>query len=212
MIRRISAQALLFSIIILCVSSAASQGLPGRDYTVLDPPRGTRDPNRIVVTEFFSYQCPHCYAFHPAWKAWARTLPEDVVLERQAVAIGRPQWEPTARAFYALDAMNEIDALDDALFAAIHVDGIALLDEASLTAWVSKQGIGGAEFVEMYGGFGIGTRVARAERLARDVRIPGVPTLLIDGRYVVPIAANRPFDVQLELVDRLIDAARAQRR
>src|SRR5690606_29091943 len=101
--RWIAAQALLISIVVLAgASSAAAQGLPGRDYTALDPPRGTSDPDRIVVTEFFSYQCPHCYAFHPALKAWARALPDDVVLERQAVSIGRPQWEPAARAFYAL--------------------------------------------------------------------------------------------------------------
>lgn len=86
-----------------------------------EPAQPTADPERVVITEFFSYQRPRCYSFHPALDAWIEALPEDMLVEKIAVSIGRPTRVPIARAFYALQAMDEIDRFDALIFEAIHV-------------------------------------------------------------------------------------------
>lgn len=211
MARSIVRAAALLLLAIGITSPLAAQPVPGRDYVVLDPPQRTSDPERIVVTEFFSYQCPHCFAFHPALEAWRRTLADDVTFERAAVSIGRSAWAPAARAFFALRSMDQLDELDSALFDAIHVEGARLFDEAAITRWVGEHGVDAERFAAMYAAYGTITQTARAEQLAQAQRIPGVPTLVIDGRYVVSISSARAFDAQLETVDRLIVQARERK-
>jgi hypothetical protein len=47
--------------------------------------------------------------------------------------------------------------------------------------------------------------------MARAARVPSVPTLVIDGKYLVAIADNGAFEGQLGIVDALIAKARAER-
>ena len=39
----------------------AAEPVEGKDYFKVEPPLPPADPAKVVVTEFFSYQCPHCY-------------------------------------------------------------------------------------------------------------------------------------------------------
>ena len=104
------------SVFACLVSLSSGAQPPAGRYIELHPPQPTNDPSRIVVAEFFSYQCPHCFSFLPALDAWVRDLPEDVSFERVAVSIGHQPWVPIARAFYALQAMEQVDALDTPIF------------------------------------------------------------------------------------------------
>lgn len=183
----------------------------GKDYTLISPAEPTSDASRIVVTEFFSYQCPHCYRFAPAFSAWAKTLPADVKVERVAVSIGHEAWEPAAQAFYALTAMNKVAAVDDAFFRAIHEQREKLFDERSISEWVARQGINREEFSKYYRSFSVGVKSRYADEMSRRHRIPGVPALVIDGRYLISISDDGRFDDQLEIANELIDKARRER-
>jgi thiol:disulfide interchange protein DsbA len=111
---------------------SGAQIRPDQGYLELNPPQPTSDPDRIVVTEFFSYQCPHCYAFFPALNDWVNQLPGDVVFERVADSIGNASWLPIARAYYTLQSMGRIDDLDAAIFNTIHAEGMRLFDKESI--------------------------------------------------------------------------------
>ena len=195
----------------LAFSGAAAEPVEGKDYQRINPPVPTSDPARIVVMQFFSYQCPHCYKFEKPYAAWAAKLPADVKSERAAVSIGHAGWVPAAQAFYALSAMKKVPAIDDAFFGAIHGQRLGLTDEAGIAAWVAKQGIDRAEFEKMYRSFSVGLQVRRADELSRKVRLPSVPTIVIDGKYLVPIRDDGDFGDQLALVDSLIERVRRER-
>jgi thiol:disulfide interchange protein DsbA len=197
--------ALLASLALASLAAGAAQPVAGTGYQPVDPPVATSEPSKIVVTEFFSYQCPHCYKFEKPFTAWASGLAADVKVERAAVSIGRANWLPAATAFYALTA------IDDALFSAIHRERKLLADETSIADWVATQGIDRASFLEAYRSFGVGVKTKRADSLSREVQLPSVPSLVIDGRYLIPIADDGDFSDQLALANELIDRARRDR-
>lgn len=184
----------------------------GRDYTVLQPARPTSNPQKIEVTEYFSYQCPHCYAFSPSLDKWAAKLPADVAFERQSVSIGHAQWEASARTFYTLQALGKLADLDRAVFRAIHVDHVNMQDEARIAAWMAEHGIKTADFLKAYESFGVDAKWKQGEHLAMTHEIPSIPTLVIDGKYLVAIASNIDFQLQLSTVDALIAKARAEKK
>ena len=63
-------------------SALAADPVEGEDYLLVQTPLPPADPARIVVTDFFSYACPHCFAFSPDLRSWESKLPPDVVLDR----------------------------------------------------------------------------------------------------------------------------------
>jgi thiol:disulfide interchange protein DsbA len=199
----------LFASVIAAPSWA--QPVAGRDYLLVQPPQPTNDANSIVVTEFFSYQCPHCFAFAPALKEWVSKLPADTVFELVPVSIGHPTWAPIAKAFYALEMMGKVEELDAAIFRAIHVQRVALVDEAAIVEWVAAQGVDKDAFTSNYDSFSVNAFASRADQTSRAYRIPSVPSLAIDGKYLVPISGNVDFATQFALVDELIDKARAEK-
>jgi len=191
---------------------ALAAPVAGTDYQPINPPQSTSDPSKIVVTEFFSYQCPHCARFAKPYEAWIAKLPADVKAERVAVSIGHEAWVPAAQAFYALAAMKKLPAIDDALFGAIHRQQLRLDTEAALTDWAGRQGIDKAAFTQAYRSFSVKLNVKRAEDLSRAYRLPSVPTLAIDGKYLIPVADDGNFNDQLEVANALIEEARRARK
>jgi thiol:disulfide interchange protein DsbA len=209
--KSVACLALLAAIAFSGASAGAAEPVEGKDFQRINPPVPTSDPAKIVVTQFFSYQCPHCFKFEKPHAAWAAKLPADVKAERAAVSIGHAGWVPAAQAFYALSAMKKVPAIDDALFDAIHRQRLGLTDEAGIAAWVGKQGIDRAEFEKMVRSFSVQLQVRRADELSRKIRLPSVPAIVVDGRYLVPIRDDGDFRDQLALVDTLIERTRRER-
>jgi thiol:disulfide interchange protein DsbA len=194
---------------------ARAQLVEGHDYRVLTPARPTSSPGKIEVLEFFSYACPHCGKFYPLVSAWAAKQPKDVVFRRVAISYGRPPWMNLARAYYALIASGDLNKLDGALFRAIHDDHQNLFDEQSIADWVGKQGGDATQFANAYVSFGVNNQTVQADQMTEDYGIDAIPTLAVNGRYVVisPTQAadeEQTFRDLLVLTDKVIAKARAE--
>ena len=61
--------------------AGAAELKEGIDFRVINPPLAA-DKNRIEVTEFFWYGCPHCFDFEPVLATWVKKLPADVSFRR----------------------------------------------------------------------------------------------------------------------------------
>src|SRR5688572_25233596 len=192
-------------------ASLAAEAVEGKDYFRVNPAVPTSDASKIVVTEYFSYQCPHCFTFAKPFAAWSARLPEDVKADRAAVSIGHASWVAAGRAFYALTAMKAVPAIDDAFFGASHRERKNLAEAEAIAAWVADQGIDRAAFGKAYDSFSVQLQARRAEDMSRKLRLPSVPSLVVDGRYLVPIADDGDFRDQLVLVNALIERARRER-
>jgi thiol:disulfide interchange protein DsbA len=197
--------------------SRATELKEGQDYSVVgasqaNPASGPADKSaKISVTEFFSYQCPHCFAFSKPLREWSSKLPNDVQLERESVAIGHEAWVPIARTYYALRSSGKLDALDEKIFSAIHEQGVRLDDLAYIMGWLNKNSVSPTEFDAAYRSQAAREAFTRGEKLSIDYKIPSIPVMLIDGKYMVMIKSNVDFGQQLGIVDQLIARVRQAR-
>jgi len=139
-------------------------------------------PGKIEVIEFFWYGCPHCNAFEPTLDAWQKKLPADVAFRRVPVAF-RDIYAPQQQIFYALEAMGKVDAMHRRVFYAIHNDRQRLEKVDEIAAFMEKNGIDKAKFLEVFNSFSVQTKAKQATRLAEGYKIDGVPAMGIHGRF-----------------------------
>ena len=188
----------------------AEQLVEGRDWRAVSPPQPGDAPNKIEVLEFFSYGCSHCSHFNPIVKEWAKSLPDDVAFRRVPVTFSRRPWENLARFYFALDYMGELERLDQAFFDALHEERKRLFTEEAIFDWAADRGLDREKLANAFESFGVHTRLARAEQLAKTYRITGVPTLTVAGRYVVLGEGAETYGDLLAIADQLIAKARSE--
>lgn len=213
-IRSLTLAVLCLAAAALCAATPAwAQLAEGRDYRLLTPPKPTSSPGKIEVVEFFSYACPHCARFNPLVSAWVARQPKDVAFRRVAVSYGRAAWMNLSRTYYALEATGDLKKLDAALFRAIHDEHQNLSDEQSIGDWVAREGGDATRFANAYVSFGVNNQTVQADLMAEDYGIDAIPTLAVNGRYVVISPArsadeDQNFRELLVLADKVIAMAR----
>jgi thiol:disulfide interchange protein DsbA len=178
----------------------------GFAYNRLPVPQPVSPSDKIVVYEFFWYDCPHCADFDPLLENWAKKLPAGVVLERVPVAFS-PQFIPQQHLYYALVALNKLTpALQAKIFNAIHVQRIPLGTADQMANWLAQQGIAKKTFLDAYNSFGVNAQVKQATQMVTDYQIQGVPTMAVQGMYTTSAALPEANNNQkvLEVVDYLI--------
>lgn len=166
------------------VVSAQSQKIEeGFDYRILPVPQPVETKGKVEVIEFFWYGCPHCYDFEPELSAWVKRQPKDVVFRRIPVAF-RDDLLPHSQLFYALEAMGKGDALNEKVMYAMHKENKRLLAEPEIADWVASQGVDRNSFLATYRSFAVVSKARAAKQLAEAYRIDGVPTIVMQGKYV----------------------------
>lgn len=155
----------------------------GFDYRILPIAQPVETKGKVEVIEFFWYGCPHCYDFEPELSAWVKRQPKDVVFRRVPVAF-RDDFLPHSQLFYALEAMGKGDALNEKVMYAIHKENKHLLTESEIADWVASQGIDRNTFLATYRSFAVVSKARAAKQLAEAYRIDGVPTVVMQGKYV----------------------------
>ena len=178
----------LFTLLTLfCLSGiVAAQGQKieeGFDYRILPIAQPLDSKGKVEVIEFFWYGCPHCYDFEPELISWVKRQPKDVVFRRVPVAF-RDDFMPHSQLFYALEAMGKGDAFNEKVMYAMHKENKRLLTEAEIADWVASQGIDRNTFLASYRSFAVVSKARTAKQLAEAYRIDGVPTIVMQGKYV----------------------------
>ena len=211
LIGRLAAYTIAFVSLLALALPAQAQLAAGVDFAEIKPPLQVDTPAKIEVVEFFSYACPHCSDLNPLVKKWAAKLPADVAFKRIPVSFNSPFYQLMAKFFYTLEAIGEMEKLDAAVFDAIHVKGLKLIDEKSVQEWAVSQGVDAKKFSDAFKSFSVDSNVKRADQLSRAAKIPGVPALVVDGRYLVVGKNVKNHDELLALTEKVIDKARTER-
>ncbi|WP_138438490.1 thiol:disulfide interchange protein DsbA/DsbL [Marinobacter alexandrii] len=203
MIRTLGAATFLAAMFAFGVPASAETWEEGTHYQELDTPVRTADNGKIEVAEVFWYGCPHCYNFKPVVEAWEEDMADDVEFVMLPAALGR-SWEPHARAYYALDAMGELNKVHDALFDALAGERRQLNTPEALADFVAGHGVDGEAFLKNYQSFGVNARMQQAQAKIRGARITGVPTMLVNGKYKVSASMAGSHEAVLDVVDYLV--------
>ncbi|MBY5960448.1 thiol:disulfide interchange protein DsbA/DsbL [Marinobacter nauticus] len=209
MIRTLTSSAVLALSLLSAASLVNAQPwVAGEHYRVLDNPVRTASDNGVEVAEVFWYGCPHCYNFKPLAEAWEAEAPDYINYVKLPAALGR-SWEPHAYAFYALEAMGELDKVHDALFDALAGERRPLNTPEALADFVAGHGVNAEKFLENYNSFGVRARVQQAQAKIRGARITGTPTMLVDGKYVVSASMAGSHENTLKVVEYLAEKERS---
>ncbi len=192
-------------------AQAATPFERGQGYNELSARQPVAHPGKVVVTEFFWYNCPHCNALEPELDAWARKLPPYVVLQRVPIAF-TAQFVPQQKLYYTLRALGRDGALQPAIFQAIHQQHILLNTPEQMATWLAAHGIARQTFLSTYNSFGVAMRASQATRMMKAYGIDGVPTLAVQGTYEVSgdLPQTPTDDRILQAVDYLIARVHAQ--
>jgi thiol:disulfide interchange protein DsbA len=180
----LSAAALGLAISFSGLSGAQSPKIEeGFDYRILPTPQPLESKGKVEVIEFFWYGCPHCYDFEPELNVWLKRQPKDVIFRKVPVAF-RDDLMPHSQLFYALEAMGKGDALNDKVMYAMHKENKRLMTENEIVDWVVTQGIDRNTFLATYRSFAVVSKARAARQMADTYRIDGVPTVVMQGRYM----------------------------
>ena len=183
----------------------------GKDFTKLDRAVPTEtEAGKIEVIEFFWYSCSHCNAFEPAFAQWVKNAPKDVVVRRIPVAF-REDFAPQQRLYFSLEAMGLLDKIHGKVFHAIHGERLPLNTDASILAWVEKQGVDKNKFADTAKSFGVASKLKRAVQLQNDFKIEGVPSLGVAGRFYIDGSLAGNMDRALQVADSLLAQVRQGR-
>lgn len=187
-----------------------AQGAPaeGKQYVRLSQPLPAATGGKIEVVEFFWYGCPHCNEFEPMLDGWAKKLPADVQFRRVPVAFRDEPFGAHQRIFYALEAMGQVEAMHRKVFYAIHNDRARLDKPADIAAFMAKNGLDGAKFLDVFNSFSVQTKARQAKQLSESYKIDGVPALGIQGRYYTSGSLAGSNDKALAVADFLIQQIR----
>jgi protein dithiol oxidoreductase (disulfide-forming) len=180
----------------------------GKDYMVLERPVPTDvGPGKVELLEFFWYSCPHCNKFEPTFAQWVKDAPKDVTVRRVPVAF-RDDFAPQQRLFYTLEAMDLLGSLHGKVFHAVHEERLPLNTEATILAWIDKQGVDKAKFSDIFKSFAVTAKIKKAVQLQNEFRIEGVPSLGVAGRFYIDGGTAGSMERALKVAESLIAQAR----
>ena len=194
----------------LLAGGAAAELKAGRDYKPLAAQQAVETGAKIEVIEFFWYGCSHCFDLEPFLKKWVTTLPKDVEF-RAIPAVPTERWLPNARTYYTLEAMDLLGRLHGEVFDAIHIDRVNFNDEKIQLEWMAKKGVDKRKFTEAWKSFSVQGKTKRAVQQTQAYGVTGVPTLVVDGKYMTSVGMTGSPEALMKTLDELIVKARAER-
>jgi thiol:disulfide interchange protein DsbA len=181
----------------------------GVNYTRLVPAQPTAvAAGQVEVLEFFWYACPHCYALDPLIDSWNKSKPAYISFSRVHVTWNEGH-RSLARLYYTLESLGKLGELHGEVFKEIHVNGNPLVatdpndvagSERIQTAFVKKFGISEETFKKAYHSFAVETALQRADQLVQRYRVEGVPTFVVNGKYVADVRSADGPERLLSLV------------
>jgi len=207
------------SAVAAATSSASAQSLSGPtlwqdgvNYTRVVPAQPTAvAAGQVEVLEFFWYACPHCYALEPLVEPWNKSKPAYISFSRVPVTWSEG-YRSLARLFYTLKSLGKLDALHEEVFKEIHVNGDPLVapdpengaeSERIQAAFAKKHGISEDAFHSAYHSFPVDNDMQKADELVQRYRIDGVPTFVINGKYIADVRTAGSPEKLMSLVSDL---------
>ena len=190
--------------IISVVRAQSAQG-----YQLVNPPINTRNSDKIEVLEYFWFGCPHCFAFEPSINSWIAKKPDYVDFVREAPPLN-PGWEPHSRAFYAAEIMGVTEQFFEPMFNGIHVDRRSLRSPDSIAKFAGELDIDADKFRKTMDSFAVNTKMNQAMQMARASGITGVPSIVINGKYLTGGSLAGSHDGILRVIDERVATEYAQ--
>ena len=74
--------------------------------------------------------------------------------------------------------------------------------------WLAKQGVDMSKYDTALRSFGVDSKVKRASQMSQAYKLDGVPTLAVNGRYLVPASLAGDRQGLIDIAQQVLDLAR----
>ncbi|CAH7314372.1 Thiol:disulfide interchange protein DsbA [Vibrio chagasii] len=191
----------LFAALIMSASINAAQFEEGTHYKILDVAKAEKP----VVTEFFSFYCPHCYKFEGVIKYLKEDLPETANFQKVHVAfMGNNMAVPMAKAYATMIALDAEESMVPAMFAQIHERQKTPRDKAELRQVFIDNGVDAKKFDAAYNSFAVNSMQKRFDQQFDASTLTGVPGVLVNNKYIVKPDQIKSSEEYNQLVNYLL--------
>jgi protein dithiol oxidoreductase (disulfide-forming) len=165
------------------VTNAAPQ--LGQEFDAVTQTIPTDDPKKIEVMEIFWYGCSHCFQMEQPLNAWLKNKPADVNFKR-IPGIPNASWAPMAQIYFTMESLGVTEKLHSKLFHAIHKEkSLNPTNQKAALDWlVANSAMDRSKVEEVFNSFTVNTNMKRAAQIFRSSGATGVPSLVIDGKYI----------------------------
>jgi thiol:disulfide interchange protein DsbA len=180
---------------VFTLPSWAASFSEGVEYKTL--PLAAQTPTQAKeVRELFFYGCSHCYQFEAPLNEWLARKPAGVKFVRQP-GLFDGRWAWSAAVFYTAQALNIEDKIHHAMFDAMFGKGPKPTSTEDIYQIFVRQGADYAQVKATFDSFGVRNQIENAMRLTRQYEIDGVPSLVVNGKYLTSpsMAGDAVFSV-----------------
>lgn len=178
----------------------------GEHYQLIDDPRRIRS-DQIEVMEFFSYACVHCYNFDPELTSWVDQQGDNVNFVRMP-AVASDYWRLLGRNYFVLEHLNVLDEHHMRFFRAIHDSRQTFTSSEALADFFEQAGLEEGAYETAYRSAEVNSLMARADQMARRLKVASVPTIVVQGKYMVRTTSAIGPKRMLEVMDYLVERER----
>ncbi|MEZ8292228.1 thiol:disulfide interchange protein DsbA/DsbL [Vibrio splendidus] len=171
------------------------------NYQVLETQAETK-----VVTEYFSFYCPHCFQQNDFFKRVRNQLPDGVKFERKHVSfMGGKMGIEVSKAYAYMVFIGREDELVPKFFNLIHIDRNQPKSVTDIRAFFVENGVDGDDFDSIFDSFTIDTLANEYDAALKRAGIRGVPAVVVNGQYHVTPNNIKSDDEYFELIDHLLE-------
>lgn len=168
-------------------------------YIELENPQPTDDPNMVEVLGFFAYSCGHCFNFHTnyldKWK-----VPEGVNYQNVPLLFGSSV-KVVSRAYHTAVVLGIEHEYHKKLFIEYRKHRRKYQELEAVAELATEFGVSKQEFIDTYNSFVVDMRYNKVNQLARDYNMHAVPTVVVNGKYIVKAGSHAET---IKVMDELI--------
>jgi thiol:disulfide interchange protein DsbA len=191
----------LFATLLVSLSVSAAQFEEGKHYKVLELEKSSKP----IVTEFFSFYCPHCNSFEPIIAQLKKKIPADAKFQKNHVSfMGGSMGLSMSKAYATMIALKVEDKMTPVMFNRIHNLQKPPKNDEELRQIFLDEGVDAKKFDSAFNGFAVDSMVRRFDKQFKDSGLTGVPAVIVNNKYLVEAGGITSLDEYFELVNFLL--------
>ncbi|MEO0369632.1 MAG: thiol:disulfide interchange protein DsbA/DsbL [Pseudomonadota bacterium] len=164
----------------------------------------------MEVAELFWYGCGHCYSLEPVLKRWLENKPDNAEFVK-VPAIFSKRWEFHAKAHYTMNTLQVEQVVYDSFFQRIHVQRRGINSLSELKSFLEDFEFTAEQVESAFNSFEVDSNLRNAMRITRASGASGVPSIIVDGKYLTSAAQAGGAPQMFSVVNKLVEKAAAER-
>ncbi len=191
--------------LVLIVNQAVSYAAPLTSKQIIEgkhyQPLSVTKPIQSGIKFYFWPQSVSCYQLELAINDWHENHPE-IVIQRIPL-VKRPHWRLLAKAWLVAKSMNIDALLLESLYQAIHFQQMSVKNVDELEVFLELMDIDTLDFMVRFQSHAINVELKTLQNDAKKLPIFGVPTIIINDRWISDAAMATTSEQMILILDRL---------